>query len=179
LERLLCNIQKQEMTLQELNNLPAEKRKSILMKCCASNAWAERMIPLFPFEDLIELIETAEEQWFLCKPEDWKEAFAGHPKIGASMADKVSVGSSDEWAAEEQKNVNEANEYTLNALADYNRKYLEKFGYIFIVNASGKTADEMLGILTTRLRNEPSKEISIAAEEQNKITRNRLEKIFL
>ena len=166
------------MTLQDLNNLSPEKRKTILLKCCASNSWADRMNNFFPFEDLIELIETAEEQWFLCKPDDWKEAFAGHPKIGDQSKTKVPIGSADEWAAEEQKSVGDGSEYTLNALADYNRKYEEKFGYIFIVNATGKTADEILGILTTRLRNDAQMELNIAAEEQNKITRIRLEKLF-
>lgn len=167
------------MTLQDLNTLTPEKRKTVLLKCCSSQAWAERMNSFFPFEDLIELIETAEEQWFLCKAEDWKEAFAGHPEIGDSNPSSVSSSSSAVWAAEEQKKVREASDYTLNALSDSNRKYREKFGYIFIVYASEKTAEEMLGILTTRLRNDPEKEINIAAEEQNKITRNRLEKLFL
>jgi 2-oxo-4-hydroxy-4-carboxy-5-ureidoimidazoline decarboxylase len=166
------------MTLHDLNSLPTEQLKTTLMKCCGCKAWVDKMLPLVPFEDLVELIETAEEQWYLCNSNDWKEAFSHHPRIGETGSLKEKFGSTAEWAAEEQSGTRDANEYTLNALSAANKKYEDKFGYTFIVYASGKTADEMLGILSTRLRNDDKTELGIAAEEQNKIIRHRLEKLL-
>lgn len=135
------------------------------------------MLPFVPADDMVELLEDAEEQWWLCSEDDWKEAFRHHPKIGDldSLRKKFS---SDQWAAGEQGAVAAAAAATLEALAEGNRLYEEKFGYIFIVCASGKTAEEMLEILKERLQNTPEEEIKIAADEQNKITKLRIEKLL-
>lgn len=135
------------------------------------------MLPFVPADDMVELLEDAEEQWWLCSEDDWKEAFRHHPKIGDldSLRKKFS---SDQWAAGEQGAVAAAAAATLEALAEGNRLYEEKFGYIFIVCASGKTAEEMLEMLKERLQNTPEEEIKIAADEQNKITKLRIEKLL-
>jgi 2-oxo-4-hydroxy-4-carboxy-5-ureidoimidazoline decarboxylase len=135
------------------------------------------MLGMPPAEDLIDLFEDAEEKWYECSEDDWKEAFTHHPKIGDMNALRKKF-SSDQFAGEEQSSVNQASEKTLQSLKAANRKYEEKFGYIFIVMATGKSADEMLEILDTRLKNEPAQEIKIAMDEQCKITRLRLEKLF-
>jgi 2-oxo-4-hydroxy-4-carboxy-5-ureidoimidazoline decarboxylase len=166
------------MTLHELNTLPKEQLKEELMKCCSSNVWVNKMLPFFPADDMVELLEDAEEQWFLCSEEDWKEAFAHHPKIGDVESLKTKFGSTAAWASGEQSGVTEASQQTLEALAKANKLYEEKFGYIFIVCATGKSADEMLTILQTRLQNNPEVEIEIAADEQNKITKLRIEKLL-
>jgi 2-oxo-4-hydroxy-4-carboxy-5-ureidoimidazoline decarboxylase len=166
------------MTLHELNTLPLPQLKESLTKCCGSSEWVNKMLPFFPADDLVELLEDAEEQWFLCSEMDWKEAFAHHPKIGDVDSLKTKFASTAQWASGEQSGVENASEETIKALAEANKEYEEKFGYIFIVFASGKSAKEMLAILQNRLQNSPEVEIEIAADEQNKITKLRIEKLL-
>ena len=166
------------MTLHELNILPKQKLVEELTKCCGSPAWVNKMLPFFPADDLVELLEDAEEQWFKCSEEDWKEAFAQHPKIGDIDSLNKKFSSTAQWASGEQSGVSNASPETIKALAEGNKQYEEKFGYIFIVCATGKTADEMLAMLQTRLQNNPEVEIEIAADEQNKITKLRIEKLL-
>ncbi len=171
------------MTLHELNALSQPQLKEELLKCCGSSTWVKMMMSYFPADDLVELLEDAEEMWYACSKEDWKEAFTHHPKIGdvesltkkfASTSDPIAIG----WASGEQSGVNVATKETIEALAEGNRLYEEKFGYIFIVSATGKSAEEMLGLLKSRLKNSPNEEIQIAADEQNMITKLRLEKLL-
>ena len=166
------------MTLHEFNTLPHESLIAELSKCCGARAWVQRMLPFIPADDLVELLEDAESQWWLCNEEDWKEAFTHHPKIGDLDSLKKKFANTAVWASGEQSGVNTAKDEILNALAEGNRLYEEKFGYIFIVCASGKSAEEMLGMLDERLKNNPEDEIRIAADEQNKITLLRLEKLL-
>jgi len=166
------------MTLHELNTLPKQQLIEELTKCCGSSAWVNKMLPFFPADDLVELLEDAEEQWFKCSEEDWKEAFAQHPKIGDIDSLNKKFSSTAHWASGEQIGVGNASPETIKALAAENKRYEEKFGYIFIVCATGKPADEMLAMLQTRLQNSPEVEIEIAADEQNKITKLRLEKLL-
>jgi 2-oxo-4-hydroxy-4-carboxy-5-ureidoimidazoline decarboxylase len=166
------------MTLHDLNTLPKPQLRQELMKCCGSVAWVEKIITFFPIEDLVELLEDAEEQWFKCSPEDWKEAFSHHPKIGDLDSLKKKFASTANWAMGEQSGTSTASEETIQALAKGNTEYEAKFGYIFIVCATGKSAAEMLANLQSRLTNDPKEEIEIAADEQNKITRLRLEKLL-
>jgi 2-oxo-4-hydroxy-4-carboxy-5-ureidoimidazoline decarboxylase len=166
------------MTLHELNTLPRQQLKEVLTRCCGSSAWVDKMLPFFPADDLVELLEDAEEQWFLCSEADWREAFVHHPKIGDVESLKTKFASTAEWAAGEQSGVNTASLATIQALAEANKEYEEKFGYIFIVCASGKSAEEMLSALQSRLQNSPEVEIEIAADEQNKITKLRIEKLL-
>lgn len=166
------------MTLHELNTLPGPKLAEALLTCCGSAAWVERMLPLFPADDLVDLLENAEEQWWRCSASDWKEAFAAHPKIGDLTALQKKFSATATWATDEQGGVRAASPGTIEALAEGNRRYEERFGYIFIICATGKSADEMLAALTERLKNDPRDEIEIAADEQNKITRLRIEKLL-
>jgi 2-oxo-4-hydroxy-4-carboxy-5-ureidoimidazoline decarboxylase len=166
------------MTLHELNTLPAPQLKEELTKCCGSSAWVNKMLPFFPADDLVELLEDAEAQWYLCSEEDWKEAFAHHPKIGDTESLKKKFASTAQWASGEQSGVNTATQQTIEALAEGNKQYEKKFGYIFIVCATGKSAKEMVEILQSRLPNRPKEEIEIAADEQNKITKLRIEKLL-
>jgi 2-oxo-4-hydroxy-4-carboxy-5-ureidoimidazoline decarboxylase len=166
------------MTLHELNTLPAPQLKEELTKCCGSSAWVNKMLPFFPADDLVELLEDAEEQWYQCSEEDWKEAFAHHPKIGDIESLKKKFASTAQWASGEQSGVNIASQQTIEALAEGNKQYEKKFGYIFIVCATGKSAEEMSKLLRSRLPNDPGEEIEIAADEQNKITKLRIEKLL-
>jgi 2-oxo-4-hydroxy-4-carboxy-5-ureidoimidazoline decarboxylase len=166
------------MTLHEFNILPKEKLVEELTKCCGSSAWVKRMLAFVPADDMVELLEDAEEQWWKCSEVDWKEAFAHHPKIGDIDSLKKKFAPTAAWASGEQSGVNTAKEETIKALAESNRLYEKKFGYIFIVCATGKSAEEMLQLLQERLNNKPDDEIRIAADEQNKITKLRIEKLL-
>lgn len=164
--------------MHEFNILPKEKLIEELKKCCGSKAWVQRMLPFIPADDMVELLEDAEDEWWQCSQSDWKEAFAHHPKIGDIDSLRKKFASTANWAASEQSGVNKASEETILALAAANKLYEEKFGFIFIVCATGKSAEEMLALLQQRLPNEPDEEIIIAADEQNKITKLRIEKLL-
>lgn len=166
------------MTLHEFNILPKDKLKEELIRCCGSVAWVQKMLPHVPAEDLVEILEDAEIEWWNCTEGDWKEAFESHPKIGDTALASKKFATTVAWASEEQKNVETASEETFHALAEANKLYEEKFGYIFIVCATGKSAEEMLGLLHIRLQNKPEEEIKIAADEQNSITKLRIEKLL-
>lgn len=166
------------MTLHELNILSQPQLKEELMKCCGSSSWVKKMMAYFPADDLVELLEDAEEIWYECSEDDWKEAFAHHPKIGDVDSLTERFTSTAQWASGEQAGVNGAAKETIEALAEGNRLYEEKFGYIFIVCATGKSAEDMLTSLQSRLPNAPEDEIKIAADEQNNITKLRLEKLL-
>lgn len=166
------------MTLHDLNTLSQPQLREVLKKCCSSTSWVKMMMTHFPAEDLVEILETAEETWYSCSEDDWKEAFSGHPEIGDVSALEEKFKSTAAWAGNEQSSVRQSSKETIEALAEGNRLYRDKFGYIFIVCATGKSAEEMLGLLHARMQNNPAEEIRIAAEEQNKITKLRLEKLL-
>ncbi|MBC7826984.1 MAG: 2-oxo-4-hydroxy-4-carboxy-5-ureidoimidazoline decarboxylase [Chitinophagaceae bacterium] len=165
------------MTIAEFDHMEPSIKRTLLLQCCGSSAWIDKMLKMPPVEDLIDLFEDAEEKWYECNEADWKEAFSHHPKIGDMDALRKKF-SGDLFAGDEQSSINQASEKSLTLLAEANKRYEEKFGYIFIVCASGKSADEMIDILNSRLQNAPGEEIKIAMDEQNKITKLRLEKIF-
>jgi len=126
------------------------------------------MLERQPFTAPAQMLEAADEVWRGLPRSEWLAAFAAHPRIGENT--------SDACAAREQGGVRGAEAETLARLAAGNRAYEQKFGYVYIVCATGKTATEMLDILESRLRNDPENELPIAAEEQRMITRLRLEK---
>jgi 2-oxo-4-hydroxy-4-carboxy-5-ureidoimidazoline decarboxylase len=165
------------MTVDEFNRLTENEKRKLLQQCCGAKAWVDKMLEAELPEDKELLLKQAEDKWYTCTEEDWKEAFLHHPKIGDKEALRKKF-SSDVFAGGEQSSVNRASEPTLDALTEGNENYQHKFGFIFIVCATGKSADEMLAILQSRLSNEPQKEIRIAIEEQNKITKLRLQKLF-
>jgi OHCU decarboxylase len=158
--------------LAALNAMAAGDAERELLACCGSTRWAGEMAAARPFPDAITLMITADRIWRECGHEEWLEAFAAHPRIGARPAD----GAADEWAAGEQAGVASAEVSVLSRLAAGNQAYAERFGFIFIVCATGKSAAEMLALLEARQHNEPEAEAAIAAEEQRKITRIRVEK---
>jgi 2-oxo-4-hydroxy-4-carboxy-5-ureidoimidazoline decarboxylase len=165
------------MTVEAFNQLENEEKKQLLLQCCGSTGWVEKMLQLPASTNFTQLLGHAEEQWYRCNEEDWKEAFRHHPKIGDihSLRKKFS---SDRFAGREQAGITDAGEPVLQALAEANELYEKRFGYIFIVCATGKSANEMLDILHSRLDNKPVEEIKIAMAEQNKITMIRLKKLF-
>lgn len=167
------------MTLPELNELPVNQLKEALSTCCGSTVWVNEMASLFPLESRESLFEQAEMIWFALDEQDWREAFDHHPKIGDVNALREKFASTAAWAEGEQSGVSGASTSVLEMLAEGNELYEEKFGYIFIVCATGKSAEDMLEILEARLLNSPDEEIQIAMQEQHKITKIRLEKLLI
>lgn len=132
-----------------------------------------------PFESLAEMLEISDRIWEECDVDDYMEAFAGHPRIGDIDSLAKKYANTKGWAGGEQKGVEGAGREVLERLAKGNTDYEERFGHIFIVCATGKSAAEMLALLEARLSNDPAHEITVAAEEQNKITRIRLKKLLV
>ena len=153
-----------------LNTMPREKAEAELRGCCGSTRWVEEMLSRRPFRQPADLGNASDEIWWRLDREDWLEAFRAHPRIGVKAA--------HQWSKEEQAGIERADVKQLAELADANRVYESHFGYIFIVCASGKTTDEMLAILRERLQNDPGHEVRVAAEEQRRITRLRLDKLL-
>jgi 2-oxo-4-hydroxy-4-carboxy-5-ureidoimidazoline decarboxylase len=166
------------MTLPEFNKLSADEAREALIKCCGSVNWANSLLALRPFENREALVNASDRIWETCTRADGLEAFTHHPKIGDLKSLEQKFASTKEWAGGEQSGVNTAGEKVLVALAAGNAAYEKKFGFIFIVCASGKSATEMLDLLNQRIGNDPEKEWMIAMKEQNKITRLRLEKLI-
>lgn len=132
-----------------------------------------------PFASAPGLFEKADSLWWSLSAEDWLEAFRSHPKIGEKKAAAAQSEQAQQWSAQEQSGVQTSEANTLTALAEGNREYERRFGFIFIICATGKSSEEILATLDQRLHNERDPETRIAAEEQQKITRLRLEKLLL
>jgi allantoicase len=184
-----------------LDALPAARAEAELLACCGSRAWAARVTAARPFGDAATLVVVADEVWARLGPDDWLEAFAAHPRIGAGGPGGSSVaprregslaaapaapsdpgaaapGGTATWSAREQAGVAGADPAVLAELAEGNRVYEERFGHVFLICATGLSADAMLAALRERLGNDPATELRVAAEEQRKITHLRLEKLF-
>jgi allantoinase len=164
--------------LDRLNGLAEPDARAELLRCCGSARWTDHVSGLRPFATAASLFDAAERACQGLDRYDWLEAFAAHPKIGDVAALRAKFAATAAWASGEQAGIAGASETTLRALAEGNRDYEAKFGHIFIVCATGKTADEMLGLLRARLANEPAAELAIAAAEQAKITAIRLRKLL-
>jgi len=164
--------------LERLNFLPASEAEMELLKCCGSKNWARQVTSARPFASLAELVEASERIWWALAAGDWLEAFHSHPKIGERKAAAETAVEAQQWSEDEQSGIRDSAAQTMTALAELNRVYEERFGYIFIVCAAGKSSEEMLAILRQRLTNEAEKELRIAAAEQAKITQLRLRKLI-
>ncbi len=167
------------MTLADFNDLSKEEKTAALIKCCSSVSWAQQLADHSPFRNKDLLVKTSDAIWLNdCHIRDWLEAFQGHPKIGDVNSLKEKYANTKAWAGNEQSGMNEANDKVIELLAKGNDDYEKKFGYIFIVCASGKSAQEMLDILNERLPNDAFTELKIAIGEQAKITNLRIEKLL-
>ena len=161
-----------------LNKLPKDEALSVFLDCCGSKEWARLMTAARPFPMLEHLFTAADKIWSLLAPGDHLEAFASHPKIGSKAPPPAQQARSAEWSSGEQSGMDAASDAVRDELAACNDLYLKKFGFIFIVCASGKSAAEMLAVCKTRFRNTLETELKIAAEEQRKITEIRLNKLL-
>jgi OHCU decarboxylase len=163
--------------LDWLNTLPSEEAEEELLQCCGSSRWVQQMVKCRPYSQLETMLASANDIWWSLAPADWTEAFRSHPKIGEKKAAGSISDQSRQWSGQEQAGVRNASRETVDSLAKLNQAYEQKFGFIFIICATGKSSDEMLAALRKRLENDPVTELPIAAAEQSKITELRLKKM--
>jgi OHCU decarboxylase len=192
--------------LEDLNMLPGDAAVAAFLRCCGSTRWARLMAGKRPFGSVAQVADEADRVWASLRKEDWLEAFAAHPRIGERVTEaaaeampggvtagvsestrwrpgagreKTAIPGTRDWSLAEQAGVSSAGSDVRERLAAANREYEAHFGYIFIVCATGKSAEEMLALLERRMRHSPVDELAVAAEEQGKITRLRLEKLLV
>ena len=166
------------MNIQIFNTQPSEQLFSELEKCCGSSQWINKVIANRPFNNIDHLHQVSDEIWVNLADYDYLEAFTHHPQIGDIESMQKKFASTANWAENEQKGSNQASIEVLSALKTANQDYLSKFGFIFIVCATGKTAQQMLDLLKQRMGNDNTTELEIAATEQNKITHLRINKLL-
>jgi 2-oxo-4-hydroxy-4-carboxy-5-ureidoimidazoline decarboxylase len=157
-----------------INAASPEAARELLARACGSSRWVDRMMQRRPFGNDARLLSAARIEWFGLSESDWLEAFAHHPRIGDRESLAARFPATHDLSSREQAGVGGAHADVLAALADGNEKYFARFGFSFIVCATGKTAEEMLQLLRARLPNDRANELRIAAEEQAKITALRL-----
>jgi 2-oxo-4-hydroxy-4-carboxy-5-ureidoimidazoline decarboxylase len=160
--------------LADWNHLPEAEALAPVLACCGSNAFASAVIHERPYSDVNSLLATADDIWWSLAEHDWLQAFACHPRIGELTANASHQFSA--WSTEEQSKARTAAESVLDAIARKNREYEARHGFIYIVYASGKSAEELLAILDRRLTNTTEAEIREAAEQQRQITHLRIRK---
>ena len=169
------------MTIEQLNALSNDEARAAFERCCGAPQWAAHLADMRPYADAESVYQESEIAFDELSKDDWLQAFSHHPRIGdadALRAKFSTLSATKEWAGGEQSGTRAASEETLAALGAQNAAYEQKFGYVFIVCATGKSADEMLAILEARLPNAPDDELQLAAAEQREITRLRLEKLL-
>lgn len=165
----------QEWSVRRLNVLLPGALRRVLVDCCGSTAWVQAMVDSAPWASAHDLFKAADTAWSKTHEDDWLQAFAHHPRIGAGRVAAQSDGAAA-LSASEQSGTTSASESTLGELAQLNDSYKERFGFTYIVCATGRSADEMLALLKERLGNEREAELRTAADEQHKITRIRLKR---
>jgi OHCU decarboxylase len=163
--------------IAELDAMPRARVGELLRACCGAKAWVSAMLDRRPFRSRDTLLRVADEVWNALDAPDWLEAFAHHPRIGESKSAAPQDERARGWSADEQAGVREVVPSVRAGLARANASYVKRFGYICVICATGKSAEELLSITEARLANDPATELGVAAEEQRKITRLRLEKL--
>jgi 2-oxo-4-hydroxy-4-carboxy-5-ureidoimidazoline decarboxylase len=164
--------------LDRLNALPPPGAREALLACCASPEWARRMAEARPFADRGDLLARADALWWAVGEAEWLAAFRGHPRIGERETAAPQTGRAAGWSAAEQAGVGGAAEAVRRALAEGNRAYEARFGFVFLICATGRSAEEMLQSLRVRLANDPPTELRTAAAGQARITAIRLRKLI-
>jgi 2-oxo-4-hydroxy-4-carboxy-5-ureidoimidazoline decarboxylase len=159
------------MTITQLNELSIEQANSFFVDCCHCISWAENMSKGRPFMTVDEVLKAGETLWNTASEDMLLEAFNGHALIG----DRAAIKEKYSAAAKEQGQIEEASDDTITALAEENQTYYETYGFIFIVCASGKSAEEMLFLLRQRMGNSREQELQTGGSEQGKITQLRLQ----
>ncbi|MCC6547274.1 2-oxo-4-hydroxy-4-carboxy-5-ureidoimidazoline decarboxylase [Candidatus Sumerlaeota bacterium] len=166
-------------SVHDINTMMPDDALAAFEKCCGAWNWYHAMMQSRPFSSAEKIFEKSAAIFSGFSRQDWLEAFAHHPKIGDLDSLRTKFAGTGDWAGKEQSGIQRADFATLAQFAALNKEYEAKFGYIFIVCATGKTAHEMLQLLLNRLPNNPEKELRIAGGEQAKITDIRLGKLLV
>ncbi|MEP6729850.1 MAG: 2-oxo-4-hydroxy-4-carboxy-5-ureidoimidazoline decarboxylase [bacterium] len=166
------------LTLAQLDTMPDAESAFTLAACCGSSTWVAAMVARRPFGSRETLLAVAEEVGLALQPSDWLDAFAHHPRIGERQPASLVSATAANWSQGEQSASSMSSEDARAALREANAEYEQRFGFIFIICANGRSANEILAALRDRLTNEPDAEMFIAAREQRQITRQRLEKLI-
>lgn len=164
------------LTLEQLNLLHELQAERRLLACCGSRAWARGVAAGRPYYNFDEVLATSDRVWWQLPPDDWREAFSRHPRIGDGAASARNTA--EYWSEREQARARAGSAATLAELAELNAEYEDRFGHVFLICATGKTADQILDAARERLNNAPDAELRIAAEEQRLITHLRLRKLL-
>lgn len=162
-------------TLAAWNEADKSKALDVMIVCCGAKRWAAAMVALRPVAGIAELSAAADQVWSTMQEADWMEAFACHPRIGERRV-AHSTAQSAAWSRQEQSSATSAAATVLAELAEGNAVYEQRFGFTYIVCATGKSAEEMLDILKRRLANDRATELREAAEQQRQIIQIRLGK---
>ena len=163
--------------LQSWNTVSVDEALDAMLACCGARRWAAAMVARRPIRTVAELSTAADEEWARMQESDWMEAFACHPRIGGRPPRRAHASAqSSAWSRQEQASITETAERVLAELAAGNQLYEQRFGFTYIVCATGKSAEEMLAILNRRLAGNRDSELREAAEQQRQITQIRLGK---
>ena len=166
------------MSLDKINNASAEQAYDLFEHCCCAPNWINSMVAKRPFKDMSALLAASQRIFLQLSEQDYLTAFTGHPQIGNLATLHEKYASTSGSASHEQSGMSVAEQTLLEEMLDLNKAYLAKFGFIFIVFASGKSAQQMLAIIQSRIGNDRQTELTIASQEQAKITQIRLEKLL-
>lgn len=164
--------------VRSLDGMDDDEAARHLGRCCGARKWIEAMLRRRPFQTRDGLLAAAEGAADGLQKEDWLEAFSHHPRIGDIDRLRQRFAATAAWSEGEQAAVGQADEAVLAELAQKNRAYEDRFGFIFIVCASGKSAAQMLELLNHRLNHVAAMEWQVAAGEQRQITRLRLDRLI-
>lgn len=167
-----------QVTVTQLDEMSADEAAALLKECCGSLRWVSMMMARRPFRFRDSVFFAADLFWKSLTLRDRMEAFADHPRIGEKTGARPQGERAAAWSAKEQSGMDVIESELRKEIAEINREYEDRFGYIYIVSAQGKTAAELLTIAKDRLRNDPETEIRVASEEQQKIMHLRLESLL-
>jgi len=166
------------VTLHELNALPTDLAMNAFRSCCGASRWVTGMLAGMPYASRDAVLSTADTVWSKLGADEWREAFSHHPRIGERTRAASQGTPAERWSADEQRDVSAADASVRAQLDEVNRAYEARFGFIYIVCASGRSAEELLVLAYERMENDRDTELRVAAEEQRRITRLRLEKLL-
>lgn len=164
------------MTVTDLDRLTSAAATEVLTSCCGSQRWVAGIVAKRPFESVGRIKAEAERVWWGLTRDDWLEAFSHHPRIGETRSIQNAQGKA--WSAKEQAGLAGTADSIRHELARVNQAYEARFGYLYIVSASSRSAEELLALARTRLQNQPEDELRVAAAEQLAITLLRLDRLL-
>ena len=161
------------MDLQEFNSAPADRLRPMLAACCDVPRWVDGLLAKRPYGDLAALTAVADQSLRELDDDEVDRALRAHPRIGDRPQ---GAGTEAAWSRREQSGVGE-DPGVREALAEGNREYEQRFGRVFLICASGLSAEQMLTSLRRRLTHDDATEVAVVREELRKIALLRLAKV--